>query len=759
MLRDRNSNLWIGTARGLVRINSQGISFSEERDLRGNGGIKALFEDREGDLWIGGARGLARIRDSEFLTVAPTSGLPSEHNGPVYVDDNDRAWFGPATGGISRLDQGKVQEISAAGLGNDVAYSIAGNKDGIWIGRQRGGLTHVQYQNGQMTTRTYTTADGLAQNSVYTVYVGSDGAVWVGTLTGGVSRFKDGQFVTYNTANGLASNSVQAILQTHDGAMWFVTSAGLSSLSNGKWRTFAEPEDLTFADMFCLFEDASGTLWVGTSEGLAFFSSDRFNSPRRAPGPLREEIFGITEDRNQWLWIATSKHILRVRPDPLRNGTLGSDDLREYDIADGLLSTEGIKRSNSVVRDSAGRIWFSTSRGLSVVDASHLAESSVPAIPHVQLISADGTPVRNADSNHISPGKKRIAVDYTGVSLANPERVRFRYLLEGFDHAWSEPVQNREAVYTNLGPGSYRFRVVASNSDGMWNGPEAAMSFVVDPAFWQTSWFRLACALTLPAGILLLYSWRLRQITHDLHLRFEERLTERTRIAQELHDTLLQGFLSASMQLHVAEDTLPDTSPAKPIVAHVLELMHKVIDEGRNVVRGLRSTETIRELDQALSSVPDEMGLRREIDFRIVVEGQSRPLSPLVRDDVYRMGREALVNAFRHSGANRIQLELEYGIKELRLVVRDDGRGIDEQVLRSGREGHWGLPGMRERAERIGAQLRVWSNPEQGTEVQLSIPGQVAFESNSKGRASNWLSKLYPRKPAANAAETRKRAV
>jgi signal transduction histidine kinase len=245
---------------------------------------------------------------------------------------------------------------------------------------------------------------------------------------------------------------------------------------------------------------------------------------------------------------------------------------------------------------------------------------------------------------------------------------------------------------------------------------------------------------------LLLYRFHLYQVTHELNMRFEERLAERTRIAQELHDTLLQGFLSASMQLHVADDCIEETSPAKPLLGRVLALMKIVTEESRNAVRGLRSSSVpSRDLYEALCSVPEELGSKQPIDFRVIVEGQSRPLRPFIRDDVYRMGREALVNAFRHSRANNVELELEYGSDELRVLVRDNGLGMDEQVLRSGRAGHWGLPGMRERADRIGARLQVWSHAGRGTEVEISVPAHIAFESNSGSRTSNWFKRFYAR--------------
>ena len=238
--------MWLGTTRGLLRINGKGISFSEENELRGDGGINVLFEDREGNLWIGGARGLGRIRDSAFITYSSVGDYRFEHNGPVYVDREDRTWFAPAQGGLYVLQNGRVQPVTSIPP-NEVVYSISGGADEVWAGRQRGGLTRLQFRDGAIRSQSYTEVNGLAQNSAYAVYESRDGSVWAGTLNSGVSKFKDGRFTTYTTTNGLASNTISSILETRDGAMWFGTPNGLSSFSNGQWRTYTTVEGLPSA--------------------------------------------------------------------------------------------------------------------------------------------------------------------------------------------------------------------------------------------------------------------------------------------------------------------------------------------------------------------------------------------------------------------------------------------------------------------------------------------------------------------------------
>jgi signal transduction histidine kinase/ligand-binding sensor domain-containing protein len=733
MIRDREGHIWVGTARGLLRLDGNGAVLADERDATSGGAITALFEDREGNVWVGGARGIERFRASAFTSYA--EGPAANSRGPVFVDEDSRVWFAPASGGLSWIRGSQSGQVTTDGLAGDLVYSIAGTKTDLWIGRQRGGLTRLSGSGQTFSATRYTEADGLAQNSIYAVHQARDGSVWAASLNRGVTAIKNGNLTTYTVASGLPSNSVTAIADDRAGNTWFGTPEGIAVLSNGRWRTYSLSDTLPSADVITLLDSSDNLMWVGTAGGLALVEDGRVRVPDNMPEVLREPIYGLAEDRAGSLWIATSGRVLRVARAALLRGALAESDLREYALADGLGSTEAMKRHRSVVADSTGRIWFSMNRGLSTVDPSRATRPSAPAVVHLQGIAADGAALDLRRPVHLNAPRQRITFAYAGLSLSVPERVRFRYRLDPFDRAWSEPTQAREAVYTNLSPGRYDFRVMASNSDGLWNGAEAVTRLNIDPVFWQTWWFRISAVGIAALTVLGVYRLRIQGMTRQLSVRFEERLAERTRIAQELHDTLLQGFLSASMQLHVVTEQLPEGSPARGALGRVLALMGQVIDEGRNAVRGLRSTTGTHDLEHAFSNIQEELGLAAQSAFRVIVDGQPRPLNPVIRDEVYRIGREALVNAFRHSGATRIELELEYAPKHLRLLVRDDGKGIEADVLKSGADGHWGLSGMRERAERIGAQLKVFSRASAGTEVELSIPGLVAWETQTRRHA------------------------
>ena len=734
MLRDRDANVWLGTTKGLVRVGPGGsVVFAREaagdRGAVIGGAVTALFEDREGSLWIGGATGIARLRQGGFTAYSRAEGLPADHVGPVHVDASGRTWFAPVQGGLYWLQHRRVERVTAAGLDRDVVYAIVGSGNDVWVGRKHGGLTRLRVADGRVHAATFTDQDGLAPGSIVALHRSRDGAIWAGTLGAGasVSPANGAGFTTYTAANGLASNIVSSITETGDGAVWFATPQGLSAFAGGRWRTYGVAEGLPSGAINCVLGAGAGTsLWVGTAAGLVRIVEGRVVA-NPLPPILREQIFGLAEDNEGSLWVAISSRLLQVALDRLRRGQLGEGDIREFEKADGLRSAESSRRERSLINGPDGRIWLSTTRGLAVVDPARLPPR-MPAIAGVRTISVDGVPLDlfGAAPLRIPPNRARIAFGLVGVSLSFPQHVRLRYRLDGSDRDWSPATTAPEAIYTHLAPGPYRFRVMSSTGDGRWRESDAPVAFVVEPAFWQTSWFRFLVVATCGGLAFAAYRLRTRQLTRQLNVRFEERLAERTRIAQELHDTLLQGVLSASMQLHSAVDDLPADMPNREELERVLVLMNRVSDEGRVAVRGLR-TESGDDLEQAFCLVQQEYASRNGADFEVTVEGRVRTIHPLIRDEVYRIGREALVNAFRHGRAKRIDVELEYSPRRLRMLIRDDGCGIDPNILHAGRDGHWGLPGMRERARRIGGHLTLSSRARSGTEVQLLLPASVAF--------------------------------
>jgi signal transduction histidine kinase/ligand-binding sensor domain-containing protein len=728
LARDSDSNLWVGTPEGLARMDRFGNLALEPPGGRGRP-VYAIFEDRERNLWVGRQDGLEEYRDTAFFAYQPATGDSARSEGPLYADSNGRTWYGPSSGGLEWVQgsaRGRVLQF-----GNDVVYSLAGGAGEVWAGTRESGLVRV-HAEGKAFVRVYNAAGGLAKGPVIALCRTRDGAVWAGTLNGGISEERDGRIVTYTTANGLASNAVTAISEAMDGTLWIATANGLQTRKDGAWQPHPNQDELPPGRINSLLWDSSGVLWVATDSGLAFASGGRIAAVRNPPTDLQGPILGFADDGRGALWIATDSHVVRAARASLLALAGSGPAPREFDTADGLPSTEGLRRDRSVVADYARRIWMSLGGGICVTDPARVPDGSAPAIVHVEGVTVDGEALKSWNDLRLSSGHRRVSFDFIALSLASPEKVRYQYRLDPLDSQWTEPAVVRQAVYANLGPGKYRFRLMASNSDGVFNSSETAVAMEVTPRLWQLLWFQVLAGLAAMAAAFALYRYRLHRLTAELNMRFEERLAERTRLAQELHDTLLQGFLSISLHVQVAANAVAADSKAKPILTRVLDLMRQVIEEGRNTVRGLRAEpQQGPALENAFSEIPAEIAPSEagahKPEFRMVVEGDPRPLHPLLRDEVYRIGREAILNAFRHSEASHIDAELRYSHHQLQLFVRDDGTGIDEHILQFRRDKHWGLTGMRERAERIGAKLHVMSRESAGTEIQLDVPAHLAF--------------------------------
>jgi signal transduction histidine kinase len=748
MIRDRDGNIWVAAgAHGLIRIDSRGTSTLPSSPTNP---VNTVWEDREGNIWAGVGDNIERLRDSVFATYTGSEGLPSLSGGPVFADSRDRAWFAPGDGGLYYVDQGTARRVAVPGLNRDVVYSIAGRSDRgeaeLWIGRQNGGLTHLRQSARGLAATTYTQADGLAQDHVFAVSLGRDGAVWAGTLSGGASHFANGKFTNYRTADGLASNTIASILETADGAVWFATPQGLSTLSNGAWRSYTTQDGLPSENVNCLLEDSTRTLWVGTLNGLARKTAGQFLAPSGLPPALRQQILGMAEDPNGSLWITTAGHVVSVNRARLMAASpahpLQANDYREYQLMDGLQSLEGTKRDRSVVSDAHGRIWMSMARGLSVVDTNRLAERSVPAMVHISAISSDGNTLGLAEQVRVPAGSRRVTLEYAGLCLSIPERTRFRYRLDGADHDWSEPSAARQVIYSNLAPGGYRFRVIASNVDGAFNSAEAAIVFDVEPLLWQRWSVRAAAAAILTCALILMVRLRMQSVARQLNLRFEERLSERARIAGELHDTLLQTVQASKMIADNARlDHASDPARLRAAVEDISAWLEQAITEGRSALNALRNPAVRKnDLVDAFQRAADISQVTASMSFVLSTEGTEQELHPLVRDEVYRIGCEAMRNAAQHSGGTHLEINIRYA-RHFTISIKDDGRGIASDVVAEGKPGHFGLRGMQERAIRIHGTLKVLSRPQAGTEVELTVPANVIF-AQSRGEKASWLERF-----------------
>ena len=782
LLRDRDGGLWVGTSgRGLAHLHQGRIDLFTQQDGLSGDDVSNLFEDREGNIWVSTFDGLDRFRDLPVATfsvnqglsnprvvsilaasdgsvwirtldglnrwnhgqvtlyreghgrsvqAAPkqagqqasapkiiNSGLPDRGVGSLFEDERHRIWLS-TLGGFGYLENDRF--VPVKGVPGGRVHSIAGDgKGNLWIAHQDLGLFRFSPAEVQQIPWTaFGHQDFASDLAVDRLHNG----LWLGFFRGGVTYYADGQpRASYTAADGLGEGRVNSLRLDSEGTLWAATESGLSRLKNGRAVTLTRNTGLPCDAIHWSTEDDAHALWLYTVCGLVSIARPELDAWTGA----------VDKDRN-------TTRTIRVTT---------------YDSSDGVSSRANAGGFSPHVSKSAdGKLWFFPLDGASVVDPRSLAFNRLPPPVHIEQIAADGkirqvAPGANG-SWRLPPLTRDLVIDYTGLSLAASEKVRFRYKLEGHDRDWQDAGTRRQAFYNDLPPRDYRFRVTACNDSGVWNEAGTFLDFSVDAAYYQTNWFRLSCVAAFLASLAALYHLRLRQVQRQFQLRLEERLAERTRIAQELHDTLLQGFQSAVMHVAVAADGLPPNSQAQPTLTRAIQLMRQVIDEGRNAVRGLRAYGTgSLDLEQALSRVQQEVAADAKtgepVRFRVVVEGRHRPLRPLLRDDVYRIGREALINAFRHSRAQHIEVTIEYSPGQLSVRVRDDGCGIDPNMLSSGRDGHWGLSGMRERADRIGGRLRVSSSAAAGTQIELSIPGNVAFLNHSERRLG-WFRNRHP---------------
>ena len=707
------------------------------------------------NLWFGGPGGLERLQDGMFSTYSSAEGFPAEPMGPIFGDEDGGVWFAPLSGGLYWYRSGRLRQVRQDGLAREVIYSIDGGGGDMWVGRQRGGLTRIRRVGENLVTHTFTEKDGLAQNSVYAVHRSPDGTVWAGTVSGGISVFDGSEFKTFNNQNGLSSNAVNSITEGRDGSVWVATPGGLDEFRQTHWIHWTTQNGLPSPEAKLCFADSHGVIWIATSQGLSYLSGGRIVTLRNLPDVMREQILGITEDHLGFLWFSTSDHILRTNRGALMADSLHTGDLQSYGTSDGLAGIEPLRRDRSMLTDSSGRIWISLNRGIASGEPMLSDRDSVPIQVRMDSISANGKDVRLDEPAEIRAGTRSMTFHFISDSLFAPDRVRFRYRLEDAEPDWTETVGARQVLYNNLTPGNYRFHVIASRDGALWNSPETVYSFSIDRIYWQTWWFRTVCAFAILLSILLIMRLRTDRLARQLNARFQERLSERTRIAQELHDTLLQSFQGLMLRFQTADNLLPARpEKAKAVLEDALDHADTALAESRNAIQDIRSSPSeSANIAQAINKMMTEFAeqdtqpTNHPPDHAVVIEGAPKHLNPWVNAEILRIAQESLRNAFQHAKASRIEVEITFGESRLGIRFRDDGVGIDPEVLKKGgRLGHWGLTGLKERASLIGAKLDVWSKPGAGTELDLSIPGHIAYECARANGAFRALKRRFKRK-------------
>jgi len=767
ILRDRDGGLWVGTQdSGLVHVYRGRTDFFAASDGLSGDDVYTLFEDREGNIWVATINGLDRFRDFAVATLSVKQGLSNDVVGSVLAATDGSIWLGTYGGlnrwhngqltiyreragrtatsaseivgsglpdkGVTSLFQdsrGRIWVATLSGIGymeNDRFISISGVPGGnilsiaedtagnLWFANEQSGLIHLLH--GSEVQQIPWATLGHKDHASTLAADQSHGGLWIGFHLGGVAYFTDGQTrASYTTAEGLGGGRVNQLRIDEGGALWAATEGGLSRLKDGHVATLTGKNGLPCDSVHWSMEDDAHALWLYTACGLV----------RIARSELDAWVAAVEEDGDA---------------QPTIHVTV-------FDSSDGVINVVGAGHySPQVAKSSDGRLWFADLDGVSVVDPRHLPFNRLLPPVHVEQLIADRTTYEATSEAgervRLPPLVRDLEIDYTALSLVAPEKVLFRYKLENFDRDWQEVSTRRQAFYTNLPPGNYRFRVVACNNSGVWNEEGTSLDFSIAPAYYQTAWFRVSAA----AGFLLLlgalYRLRVRQVAGQVRGRMEERLAERERIARDLHDTLLQSVQGLILKFHAVTTHLRHDEQAYDILEKALDQADRVLAEGRDRIKHLRgTTEASAVLPAAFQRVVEETPHGGDVAFKAVVEGSVRELHPLIREESYCIGREALVNALTHSEGRHVEVEITYDPRQFRLRVRDDGRGIDPAIIEEGRSEHWGLRGMRERAQRIGAQLNLWSRAETGTEVELTVPGATAYQ--VPGARAKWF---WPRR-------------
>jgi signal transduction histidine kinase/ligand-binding sensor domain-containing protein len=738
LLLDRENALWIGTTQGIYRIRGRQLDHFGRSDGLSSDLVlyKGLYEDREGNVWVATSLGLDCFRDLPVTTYSSREGLPPEEVDSVLAARDGTVWVsGNQT--LTALRQERTPTFAAQRVpGNQVTSLLEDHTGRLWVGvddfltiYKDGKFRRIDRPDGKPIGLIVGMTEGLEHN-IWAETVGPprtlfriqdfkvqeqfsapqmpaarklaadpNGGIWLGLISGDLARFRNGKLEIFPFKRGAATNfesRVNQLLVASEGAVLGATNSGMIAWRDGRRQSLTVQNGLPCNGINSLIEDKHGNLWLSSVCGLV-------------------EILN-TELQKWWQ---------------------NPDTIVQFDKLDSL---DGFRPDQvpfeGAARSPDGRLWFANGTVLQMIDPAHVPRNLIPPPLHIEEVIADRRSYAPGSKLRLPPITRDLEIDYTALSFMTPQKVHFRYKLEGRDVNWQEPGTRRQAFYSDLPPRNYSFHVIACNNDGVWNETGATLNFSVIPTWYQTIWFRISCAIGLVLLLWALYQLRLQRLQRQFNMTLEARVGERTRIARELHDTLLQSLHGLMFRFQAARNMLPGR-PEQAMQAFdgAIARTEQAITESRNAIQDLRSEPVAQNsLAELLTEMGQELAAFENANydapvFRVIVEGERRRLSPILQAEVYGIARELLRNAFQHASSHRIEAEIRYEDHLFRLRVRDDGKGMDPKVLETGgRAGHWGLPGVRERAQKLGVRLGFWSQAGAGTEVQLSVPASIAYE-------------------------------
>ncbi|HZS54786.1 MAG TPA: two-component regulator propeller domain-containing protein [Bryobacteraceae bacterium] len=718
LFEDRAGAIWIGTEAGAARLVDGKLHVIDDPDTLAHGLILSFLEDRDGDIWIGSdSGGLTVLRDQRFRKFGRAEGVPDDLIRCIFEDAQGTLWAGTNGHGLRRFDGETFSSFTTAnGLSSDVILSISGDsKGGLWVGTPDG-LNIILRGH----VRWLTSADGLPDDFVRSIYKDADGSMWMGTRRG-LAHYIDEQLRSYTASDGLPSDLVGALLRGKNGCLWIGTLKGLACLRGGVITRPALPKDARDSPITALFENDDGVLWIGTDDrglvGLKEASVFEFPTSLGLP----TSVSGIVEDSNNQLWITSQHGLFRVSQSELiayAEGKSKAVSVVSYGTGDGLPVNEFSTGGHPTVwKDRRNTLWFASAKGIVSIDNCHTKPNPIPPLIVFERVTADDRLLDPSRVTALGPGLSRISFDYAGLSFIAPQQVRFKYKMDGFDGTWIDAGTRRAAYYTNLPPGNYRFTVLARNNDGVWNTQGASLSFQLRPHLYQTGWFRSLLLLAAALIVYAFYRWRVNHVrTH-----FDVVMAERNRIAREIHDTLAQGFVGISLKLELARRLMSTSvESAGEILEQAQTLAKGSLAEARRSIWNLRVESLDEDLPSKLSKAVRQSVHNKDLDVRIEITGAYRPLPPRIESEVLRIGQEAVMNVVRHANATRLDVHLAFDSNKAQMTIRDNGCGFNPGEC-AGKTGHFGLRGMRERAEEINATLNITSTPG-GTQVCLELP-------------------------------------
>jgi signal transduction histidine kinase/ligand-binding sensor domain-containing protein len=747
LLMDQNDSLWVGTSNnGIYRIYRDKVEHFGSTDGLSSDYVYKLFEDREGNVWAATSKGIDNFRDFRIVSFSTAEGLSAEEVDSVFAARNGDVWVGGPSS-MDLLRNGLISFVLAERkMSGGATAFFEDHANRLWVGidetlrvYENGKFREITRKNGSPTGMIYSITEDTDNNiwakgagplirirdfkveeelssaqvpSALRVVADPKRGVWLGLTNGDLARYQDVRTETFHFQHP-SQTRVQQLTVNPDGSVLGATGDGLVGWRNGKQATLTTQNGLPCDIVYASILDDRGNLWIYMQCGLVEINKEELQTWWEHPGA-------------------------RVQS-------------RLFDVFDG--AQPGLGPFGPVSRSPDGKLWFASGVVLQTIDPDHLALNSVLPPVHVEGIVADHRNYPGQDGLRLPALTRDVEVDYTALSFMAPQKVRFRYRLEGRDTGWQDPGVRRQAFYTDLRPGKYTFRVIACNNDGLWNEGGATLNFTVAAAWYQTNWFLAAFVVSLLLLLSALFRFRIHQLARQFNTTMETRVAERTRIARDLHDTLLQSLHGLMFRFQAARNMLPQRpEEAMGALDGAITRTEQAIAESRDAIKDLRSESSAQtDLGELLTEIGTELTASRDANgdsptFSVTVEGERRTISPMVQEEVCQIAREALRNAVRHAKAHQIEVEVRYDRRVLRLRFRDDGAGIDSKILKEGgRPGHWGLPGIRERAQRIRARLDFWSEVGAGTEIQLTIPAVTAYQASRQGARFGLFSRV--RKP------------